>query len=168
MNKTKQTNSNTKFNQSNPKRLQPWMQYILPIAGAFFIIRFFLRLLRDIDGFFSTVTAGLFKKNYKIAGACKKRGVCCQNIAIYLSDGFWKYPLLKMLAISWYQFVYNFSYKGFEPNHKVIVFSCNYLKNNGTCGIYKTRPFICRNYPVVRFFEKPELLPGCGYKIQKN
>lgn len=142
-------------------------KYIVFIVGR--LLRTIFRLIRDLDGLFSFLTGKLFKSKYEITGGCNKRGVCCQNIAIYLSDEFWKYEYLKKLAINWYVFVYNFEYKAEEPDLKVVVFKCNYLKDN-QCSIYWKRPFICRNFPEVRFFDRPTFLPGCGYsyKLRKD
>jgi hypothetical protein len=145
-----------------------WRNWPWVVRGPLTLLRFFLRLLRDIDGLFTFLASKPFRKKYQITGACKKRGVCCQNIAIYLSDGFWQYPFLKALATWWYTFVYNFSFKGNEAAHRVIIFKCNYLQKDGSCGIYRRRPFICRNFPAVRFFQKPTLLPGCGYKVKDD
>ncbi|MFT5170914.1 MAG: hypothetical protein ACI9BD_000686 [Candidatus Marinamargulisbacteria bacterium] len=128
------------------------------------LFRTSLRLIRDLDGLFSYFSAKVLKPKYEITGACKKRGVCCRNIAIYLSPSFWKYPLLVKLAVRWYTYVYNFSIIGQDPDLNVVLFSCNFLKDN-TCTIYWKRPFICRNYPKPnRLFEKPTFMPGCGYR----
>lgn len=126
------------------------------------VIRTLLRAIRDLDGLFTKLSRLFIKKRYRITGKCKKRGVCCNNIAIYLSDGFWKTPHLKSLAIKWYTFVYNFELLGEEKELMVIKFRCKYLKNNA-CSIYNRRPFICRNYPEPGFFDRPVFLPGCGY-----
>ena len=145
-----------------------WRSWPWVVRGPLYLLRTLCRLIRDMDGLFTYLASKPFKKQYQIQGACKKRGVCCKNIAIYLSNGFWEYPLLKAIAKGWYLFVYNFSFKGQEPDHKIILFKCNYLTKEGTCGIYKRRPFICRNFPEVRFFQKPILLPGCGYKVKSK
>ncbi|MBT5855515.1 hypothetical protein HOH87_02650 [bacterium] len=123
-----------------------------------------LRFIRDIDGLFSYFSFKLFPKTYVIEGACQKRGICCQNIAICLSPSFWKHSWLKRLAQRYYTFVYNFQHIEDLEEHKVIKFKCNYLKE-GKCSIYRRRPFICRQYPALQYFQKPEILPGCGYRI---
>lgn len=129
-------------------------------------IRTLLRILRDIDGAFNYLTYKLFPKPYKITGACKKRGLCCQNIAVYVPKSFFKYTLLRKLTILWYTFVYNFSFLDHNTEEQVLLFRCNYLKEKG-CSIYWKRPFICRNYPdVAQFFKRPTFLPGCGYKLE--
>ncbi len=129
-------------------------------------LRFLLRLLRDIDDLFSELAAKLFKTQYELSGSCKKRGICCQNIAVYLSPAFWKYPALKYLARRWYEFIYSFELKAERPDYDVLIFTCNYLQNDGKCSIYAQRPLICRKYPAPRYFGQPELLPGCGYQLE--
>ncbi|RAP32880.1 hypothetical protein DID77_03955 [Candidatus Marinamargulisbacteria bacterium SCGC AG-439-L15] len=127
-------------------------------------IRTLLRLIRDIDGWLSYFMSRFFTSQYKLEGTCLKRGVCCQNIAIYLHSRFWSYQILKKMVILWYQFVYSFTYKSEDPSSQIILFSCQYLKNN-RCQIHWRRPVICRRYPQPRHFGRPILLPGCGYKI---
>ncbi|NBV42327.1 hypothetical protein EBR96_06120 [bacterium] len=132
------------------------------------VLRAVLRFIRDMDGLLSTFFGRLFPREYKITGKCLKRGVCCQQIAIHLSDGFWKSDLLRRWGQWWYEFVYHFEWIRSEPDLKVLVFRCRYLKTDGQCGIYKRRPYICRNYPQPRYFGRPEFLPGCGYQAERR
>ena len=132
-------------------------------------IRTIIRFFRDFEGLVTSAIQKkllfkLFPPKYQIKGKCQKRGICCKNIGIYLSPTFWEYQWLKGWAIIYYSFVYNFDYIGDDKDHKIILFKCNYLKNN-QCSIYNRRPFICRNYPEVRAFTKPTFLPGCGYRL---
>jgi hypothetical protein len=137
------------------------------LSPPLLFLRWILRAIRDIDGRLSTFAGKLFPTEYEIVGACKKRGVCCHQIAIYLSNGFWKLPLLRRMTRRYYEFVYNFSMIREENDLKVQVFRCNYVQPDGTCGIYHSRPHICRNYPQARYFGKPTFLPGCGYSTQR-
>jgi len=141
-----------------------FIKILIPIRWLFLILAYF----DGICCFFSKkILAFFFKPMYHLAGTCKKDGTCCTKIAIYLSDSFWVYPLLRKIAIFWYQFVYNFSYTGDQTRYKIILFSCNYLQNN-KCSIYKLRPFICRAYPELSFFKKPIFLKNCGFKAIKR
>ncbi|MCP4051417.1 MAG: YkgJ family cysteine cluster protein [bacterium] len=126
------------------------------------ILRLILRFIRDFDGFFTRYSKKIFKKQYIIKGQCKQCGVCCTKIAIYLSESFWHYPLLRNLAVKWYEFVYNFTMVKKEPDLKVLVFSCNYLKEN-KCSIHKKRPYFCRNYPDTEYFTKQVFIEGCSF-----
>lgn len=133
------------------------------------LLRTCLRMIRDLDGLLSYLCHQLYKKPYRLQGMCKKRGICCQNIAIHLSNSFWQIPTLKSLAKTWYTFVYHFQFTQENSRHRVLLFSCRYLNKHNQCDIYFKRPFICRGYPAsVRYFERPTLLPGCGYKLQKH
>lgn len=136
-----------------------------PFIVLLYPLRTCLRIIRDIDGAFNFLTYKLLPKPYTITGACKKRGLCCKNIAVYIPKRFFTSPLLLKLVIGWYSFVYNFTYLHQNESEQVLLFSCGYLKEKG-CSIYWKRPFICRNYPdVAQFFKRPTFLPGCGYKI---
>ena len=131
-------------------------------------LRTFLRILRDIDGFFTWVSRLVLKPKYEIVGKCLKRGLCCHNIGVYLVDGIWKRPALKRWVVGWYEFVYNFEFKGENQDARVLVFKCKYLVNNA-CSIYFKRPYICRQFPSPpRFFLAPQMLPGCGYGFRER
>lgn len=131
------------------------------------VLRFFLRLIRDIDGFLTWITRLPFPSAYEIKGECQKRGVCCRHIAVGFAKRTWQYPSIRRLAIWWYEFVYNFVLIGEDSKNMVLIFRCNYLKNN-QCSIYRRRPYICRHYPRTDFFHKPAFLPGCGYYAVKK
>jgi len=74
-------------------------------------IRTVLRLIRDVDGLASAAFAKLFKPKYQITGACKKRGICCQNIGISLRPRLLRNGVALRLIRLYYEFVYNFTYK---------------------------------------------------------
>ena len=125
-------------------------------------LRTLLRFIRDLDGFFLYLTKPLYPKRYHISGACKQRGICCQNIAIGLSP---KLNRVKKWIIRYYEFVYNFAFITALPKENVLLFRCKYLKNK-KCQIHWKRPYICRHYPNGRLFSPPSIMPGCGYHIQ--
>ncbi|NDC82600.1 hypothetical protein EB093_02910 [bacterium] len=126
-------------------------------------LRSVLRLFRDIDGGISRLMGRLFPTQYIVKGQCKRRGICCHHIAVALHHTVWSRPALVEIIRRYYIFVYNFSSLDDDPRHRVLVFKCNYLTDNGQCGIYTRRPPICRRYPQPRYFGKPSFLPGCGY-----
>lgn len=131
------------------------------------MVRTCIRFFRDLDGIMTALVRWLFPPIYKLEGACKKRGICCQNIAIYLNSRFWRLPRFKILAMKWYEFVYHFEFLGESESDRVVMFRCRYLKD-GKCSIHYKRPFICRFYPAVRFFDPPKMAPGCGYRLKKE
>lgn len=138
-----------------------WILIALPL-------RTILRVIRDLDGILMSLTSRFLPREYKLIGSCQKRGICCQNIAIFLSPTFWRFPLIKKLAIAWYEFVYCFQLKSEKEDWGVVIFYCKYLKTNGQCGIYNKRPMICQQYPAPRYFGRPEILPGCGYSFKRK
>ncbi len=129
-------------------------------------LRWLLILIRDADGGLTWLSTFFLPTQYQKAGTCKRRGVCCKNIAVHLSPSFWRYPVLRRLAICWYEFVYGFFYMGELEADRMIMFSCSYLDSDNRCRIYWRRPYICRRYPQPRFFGQPTVLPGCGYSFK--
>lgn len=122
-----------------------------------------LQLIRDIDGFFTWATTWWHPKE-PIVGQCKQRGICCQNIAVGVSNRINNTPLLLKIINWWYTFVYNFTLKGWYKTDAMLIYSCNYLKN-GKCSIYWRRPLICREYPRSKRIGQTTM-PGCGYSLQ--
>ena len=147
--------------------MHPLTHYPTFIRFLLLILRFFLRMIRDFDGFFSSIISKVYPKPYSITGKCKKRGICCRNIGIQLSDGLWEYTYYKSFVRRWYEFVYNFEYIGSDNDDQFLLFKCRYLKDN-MCSIHKRRPYICRNYPLQRYFKQPKLIPGCGYRVKQK
>ena len=104
----------------------------------------------------------LFKTPYIQKGGCTQRGNCCYFIII---------PEPK----SWYTKLYYFwntQINGFYPRHPeplkvdketVMVMGCRYLQKNGSCGHYRLRPTVCRQWPYIEYFGPPKILKGCGY-----
>ncbi len=127
-------------------------------------LRFMFQLIRDIDGLFTWATTWWQPKPV-IYGQCKQRGVCCQNIAVGLSNRINNGPVLLKIVNWWYAFVYNFTLKGWYKNDAMLIYSCNYL-TNGKCSIYWRRPLICREYPRSKRIGQTTM-PGCGYSLKK-
>jgi len=124
-----------------------------------------LQLIRDIDGFLTWATTWWHPKE-PIVGQCKQRGICCQNIAVGVSNRINNTPLLLKIINGWYTFVYNFTLKGWYKNDAMLIYSCNYLKG-GKCSIYWRRPLICREYPRSKRIGQTTM-PGCGYSLKKK
>lgn len=96
-------------------------------------------------------------------GGCKRRGNCCHYILIRKPKGFF----------GWAFKVWNTQFQGFYlrsqeeheyENHRVMVMGCRYLQRDGSCKHYKTRPMVCRKWPMIERFGTPRLLKGCGFK----
>ena len=138
---------------------------ILKIFLEFF--KFIIRFILDIDLLLNFYINKFFPTQYIRKGFCKKRGVCCSNLAIGISSFILKRPLYKTFVIKMFSFFYNFDLKGESYEDNVLIFNCRYLVDN-QCSIHRFRPFICRRYPLVNFFGKPKVLPGCGYTFKKR
>ena len=103
------------------------------------------------------------KQKYKIEGKCIKCGKCCKQIR---SKGMQNEKDLKIMQFifPWYK---NFYVLRTDENGEVIL-CCKKLKENGECGIYKFRPFLCRNYPKKNISFNAQMPDGCGYKVIKK
>ena len=103
------------------------------------------------------------KQKYKIEGKCNKCGKCCKEIR---SLGMRNEKDLKIMQLifPWYKNFYIIK----NDENGDIVLGCKKLNINGECGIYKFRPFICRNYPKKSINFNAQMPDGCGYKIIKK
>lgn len=101
---------------------------------------------------------------YKKVGVCKKRGNCCYYILIrktkYLGffDLFWHTQINGFYKRSNSTFLYQ--------GKKIYVMGCRYLQKDGSCKHYRLRPTICRTWPRIEIFGRPEILKGCGFQAQ--
>lgn len=96
------------------------------------------------------------------AGQCKKRGNCCYYVRMQHSK------LLNPLQIFWATQINGFYFRSKktqigENGKRYYVMGCRHLKKDGSCGNYKLRPQICRNWPLIEYFGHPRLLKGCGF-----
>ncbi len=101
---------------------------------------------------------------FELMGDCHKCGECCKQIVGDPPGPVKRSAILLNLFIAFHKLTHNFTAVGRGERGEVI-FSCGYLKTDGRCGVYRHRPYICRNYPVRPYFEAPSLIPGCGYAV---
>jgi len=106
----------------------------------------------------------VIRPRYELVGECQRRGECCKHIVGH-PPGFIRNTRLLSIFVLFHRLLHNFRPVGRGPDGEVI-FACDHLQTDGRCGIYRWRPFICRNYPVVPFFEPPGPLPGCGFSVR--
>ena len=142
---------------ANPLGKIPVM--ILGDGKAIFDSRVITRYLDEFAG------SNLYPQE-KIYGQCKKRGICCQNVAVGVSKHINNSRILMHLINAWYRITYNFNLKGWYPDDQMLIYSCNYLKN-GKCSIYWRRPLICRQYPRSKRIGHTTM-PGYSLKPQKK
>jgi hypothetical protein len=129
------------------------------------------RLLREVTVVFIHIellamrVVRLFvRPKFVITGECVKCGACCEQILGDPPRLVKDTPWLLGLFVGWHRVVHNFHLVARGESGEV-VFRCGYLKGDGRCGIYRLRPFICRNYPVLPFYEAPRPLPGCSLGV---
>ena len=60
-----------------------------------------------------------------------------------------------------YKFTVDILKKLNKPKEKVTFFHCKYVTEDNKCSIHKTRPDLCRVYPVV--YKDMFYFDGCGY-----
>lgn len=100
---------------------------------------------------------------FVITGSCYRCGDCCRMIVANPPRLLHKYGLLRLFA-AYHRLAHGFVVTARGPAGEVI-FSCMHLRADRRCGIYKRRPLLCRNYPVLPFFETPRVMPACSYSV---
>lgn len=105
----------------------------------------------------------IFPARHKIGGKCKRCGRCCEEILLRGTNRQINNKLFRNIAISFISWLYGFYilYVDYEKNY--LAFSCKHRGKDGKCQNYFWRPSICRNYPILDYFDKPKLLPWCGF-----
>ena len=134
-------------------------------------IRWPLRILFHpfvlLDDWSQKIARKIVKPPFKQIGKCKKRGNCCHYILMKKSWG----PLTN-LDLFWNTQVNGFFLREkktfMHQGKEVYVLGCRYLKQDGSCGHYRLRPSICRNWPKIEIFGTPQMLKGCGFLAQER
>ena len=140
---------------------------VVELVGRFRLTRLLWRELARLVILFDLACMRLVQRLYPprfvLRGGCHQRGACCKQI---LADPprFIKNTRLVQLFATYHLVFHRFRTVARGPNGE-LVFSCGHLQTDGRCGIYRHRPRICRNYPVLPYFKAPQLLPGCGYVV---
>ncbi|MBU1026434.1 MAG: YkgJ family cysteine cluster protein [Candidatus Margulisbacteria bacterium] len=105
----------------------------------------------------------LFKSRWVLAGKCKQCGKCCEEIYLKMTPNQISSKFFTNLAIRWISWLFDFILIRVEQDAGYLVFTCKHRLRDGRCGNYFWRPNICRNYPLVDYFEEPKMLPDCGF-----
>jgi hypothetical protein len=156
--------------------LNDWSSWAWGIAAALIVAELMTRGLmvrtvwREVVRFFVLFDLQAMRMvqkvkapRYVLRGGCQKRGLCCTQI-VGNPPRFVKQSFLLKLFAGYHRVMHNFHVVGRGPEDS-LVFACGHLKSDGRCGIYRYRPLICRNYPVVPYYSAPSVLPGCGYRV---
>lgn len=150
----------------------PWTLF-----SAYLVVELFTRgavvrfVAREIARVFVLMELGaiqlvraVVRPRHLLTGECHKCGECCRQL---LADppAFVKRPgRAHDLFLAYHRLAHNFHPVGRGPEDEII-FACGHLRPDGRCGIYRHRPFLCRNYPVVPFYHPPLPLPACGFGV---
>lgn len=104
----------------------------------------------------------LIRPPYKRAGSCKRTGNCCRTLLLPEPKG----------ALTRFFYFWNTQVNGFYlrrprpiviQDKRLVVMGCRHLKKCGRCSTYRTRPMVCRQWPLVHHFARPTILKGCGF-----
>jgi hypothetical protein len=128
-------------------------------------IRLFMTPFVILDQFIKKVAAFLVQTPFKMAGSCKKRGNCCYFVLLPEPKG-----LLGRLFYFWYTQINGFYWRGLtttsDKGNTMHVMGCRYLKKDGSCAHHKLRPALCREWPVIAIWGRPQILKGCGFRAE--
>ena len=129
-----------------------------------FIIAFVL-----LDNWLTNFSRRLVARSkWKLAGKCKQCGVCCEEIYLKITPAQLASKFFGKLAIAWVCWLFDFIYLRTDFTGYYIVFTCKHRLPSGSCGNYFWRPNVCRNYPLVDYFNEPKFIPGCGFKAVES
>jgi len=116
-----------------------------------------------LDNFVSNLVKKPFKTAYKLDGTCKKCGKCCREIALAAHPAILSSKLTTEIVARWISWIFDFFLVRVEYDKNYLIFGCKNLGPDGKCLNYRWRPNVCRNYPIVDYFDKPVFYPWCGY-----
>lgn len=127
-----------------------------------FIIAFIL-----LDNFLTNLPKKfLFKTRWVLEGNCKQCGTCCKEIYLKITPRQLSSKFFTALAIKWISWIFDFILLRVDYDNYYLIFTCKHRQPDGRCGNYFWRPNICRNYPLVDYFDEPKVLPGCSFSAR--
>lgn len=133
--------------------LPSWVRWPIRIAFWPFVI---------LDMAMQEAARKIIQPPYVQKGHCKKRGNCCHYILLPKPSG-----ILGRIFYFWHTQVNGFFPRESKPRkvegEEMIVMGCRYLKDDGTCRHHMLRPTLCRQWPIIESFGRPQRLSGCGY-----
>ncbi len=130
------------------------------------MIRKLVLLIMLADNYVTNLVKKPFRTRCVLVGKCNKCGKCCQDIKLAINPRLLSNIFTRELVVRWTSWVMGFHLKRIEYDPNYLVFGCKSVRPDGTCGVYKWRPNVCRNYPLVDFFDEPALFETCGYKAK--
>ncbi len=128
----------------------------------------FLMMLVLADNWLTNLAKSPFPRRWKLAGSCRQCGNCCREIHLKMTPGQMNSRLFTGLAVRWISWLFGFILLRTDRANHNLVFTCRHLKSAGKCGNYRWRANVCRNYPLLDYFDEPKFLPGCGFSAVKR
>ena len=127
------------------------------------MIKRFILFFLLLDNFVVQSLKKLFPHAYRIKGKCKMCGQCCEEILLKMTPRQMNSKFFRDLVVRWLSWLYGFIFIRYDTERYYLVFTCRHRGGQGKCQNYVWRPNICRNYPLVDYFDKPVFLEGCGF-----
>jgi Fe-S-cluster containining protein len=115
------------------------------------------------DNFITRLIKNIFPTRWVITGKCKRCGNCCRAIYLTMTPAQTRSRLFTTLSVRWISWLFDFILLKIDRENNSLVFTCRHLTPAGSCANYRWRPNVCRNYPLLDYFEQPKFLPGCGF-----
>lgn len=108
------------------------------------------------------------RPRWELSGACQGCGSCCERPSLRVSRAVWFLPWTRAAFLAWQRGVNGFELVDTERDSRTFVFRCQHFDTETRrCDSYDSRPFVCRDYPVVLLDQPwPELFEGCGFKLR--
>lgn len=128
------------------------------------LIKHFIISIMLLDNWITQGLKGLFPTKFKIKGQCNKCGKCCEEILLKMTPSQIHNDFFRNLCVRWLSWLYDFYLLHIDLKRGYLGFSCKHRGKDGRCQNYFWRPPICRNFPLIDYFEEPVFIPGCGYK----
>ncbi len=102
---------------------------------------------------------------YEIRGECLRCGGCCDTPMLAVGRVLFHSRYLRATYLWWQEKVNGFVFLREEHEGHVFVFRCrHYDRETKLCGCYRTRPGVCRDYPMnLLDSPNPDFIEGCGY-----
>ena len=91
--------------------------------------------------------------------------MCCEVIAVYSPWPLAGWPRLIRGIARLGELIYPFRFNSIQGQH--FLYTCeNFDAASRTCLNYRFRPRVCREYPAVSHFGRPQFYKGCGFSVR--
>lgn len=118
------------------------------------------------DNWVTRLSRSFIKSKWVLDGKCNKCGKCCQEIKLYIDPKLANNNITYNIIVWWVSWLFRFDLIGIDRERSDLIFTCKMVSKDGKCTDYKWRPNICRNYPIVDYFDEPVTFKTCGYKAR--